>query len=236
MFIIFKKSSLAITLLLVLSIAFVSFYRSTSVFNVKKDLCIVIDPGHGGPDSGAVSDSNILEKDLNLKIALLLRDVYQNNDIKVVMTRETDISLHDDGTSENNRRKMSDLSNRKRIMDNCNADAFVSIHMNKFTIPKYKGAQVFYDAKNEKSRDMAISVQKSLKDNLQDNNIREAAKVNSNILIMKNTKIPAIIVECGFLSNPEECELLTQEEYQKKLSNAIAEGTLRYLETNTNSK
>ncbi|MEG2584607.1 MAG: N-acetylmuramoyl-L-alanine amidase, partial [Oscillospiraceae bacterium] len=124
--------------------------------------------------------------------------------------------------------KQSDLEMRKNMAEEYSADAFVSIHMNKFPQAQYKGSQVFYANEPEQSRKLAESIQQALKDVLQDGNTREAKSNERNVLILKEVKVPSVIVECGFLSNPEEAELLKSDEYRDKIAWAIYIGIVKY--------
>ena len=140
------------------------------------------------------------------------------------MTREDDSSTSGEGKFS----KSEDLKKRRNMVKECGADIFVSIHMNKFTQEKYKGAQVFYSAVNEESRILGEAIQKALPEILNDGNTRVAKKSDGNILILNNVSDPSVIVECGFLSNVEEAENLKNEEYQDKMAQAIYMGIENY--------
>jgi len=189
---------------------------------------IVIDPGHGGMDSGAVSENGVEEKNINLAISLFLRDIVQENGINVIMTRIEDVSLHTTESSKIRVQKRSDLDKRKQILNETGAVAFISVHTNKFEQSKYRGAQVFY-ANNDKSRQLGSLIQKSLIEGLADGNTRVEKTIPSGVYMFKGTRETAVIVECGFLSNPEEEKLLQQEEYQKRVAMCIWEGLQKYL-------
>lgn len=176
---------------------------------------ILIDPGHGGRDGGAESKRNTIEKEINLKIALKLKEKLSKK-YDVVMTREDDISLHKEGTKH---KKQQDLDNRRKMIDDTNCDLFISIHLNKFNSPNVKGSQVYY-ADNESSKMFA--------DILNENYAaltggkRREPKVNEKYVILKNIQeVPSVIFECGFITNPEEDELLNTDEYQLKLAEVM---------------
>lgn len=190
---------------------------------------ILIDPGHGGFDAGA-SGNGLAEKDINLNVALKLRDCIVKSGGEVILTREKDVSTADEFRKDGTTAKASDLKRRKQMADKENIDMMISIHMNKFEDPKYWGAQVFYAEKSEESRVLGESIQTALPEVLNDNNKRVAKKSNGQIFILKNVKVPTVIVECGFLSNYDEAERLNNEEYQEKLASAIKTGIERYLE------
>lgn len=184
---------------------------------------ILIDPGHGGEDPGATANG-ISEKDINLSVAHKLKKCIEDNGGTAVMTREEDRSTGGDGKFS----KLEDLKKRRNMAKECGADIFVSIHMNKFTQEKYKGAQVFYSASNEESRILGEAIQKALPEILNDGNTRVAKKSDGNIFILNNVLVPSVIVECGFLSNSEEAEKLKNEEYQDKMAQAIYAGIENY--------
>ena len=203
------------------------------VFNMKDDYVIVIDPGHGGFDGGAVADDGTVEKDINLSIATALYKIISEYPVEVLMTRESDIAL-DDGEGTIRERKRQDLIKRKELIEEANADLTISIHLNSYPDDaSVCGAQVFYPMNEQKrtgeqeceqtSKTIAKSVQESLEINVPDGKEREAHPKN-DILILKDTKTPIILVECGFLSNKEECELLKTLEYQGLIAMSIWEG------------
>ncbi len=187
---------------------------------------IVIDPGHGGIDGGA-SNGDVLEKDLNLAVSLKLRDIINNDGNTAVMTRDSD-----DVTLLNNTSgkyvKKDDLLYRLSVIDNSNADLFISIHMNKFDDTRYSGAQVFYSENGEESKKLGELIQASLINNLDTGNTRAAKRNEAGIYILKNADVPAALVECGFLSNAEEFVKLQSDEYRERLAEAIYSGIKAY--------
>ena len=189
---------------------------------------VIIDAGHGEPDGGATTPSGVKEKDLNLKVARKLAALMENSGAEVIMTRNDDKGIYSQGKKTINEKKVSDLHNRKKIMDESGADVFVSIHMNKFEQSQYYGAQVFYSTNDEQSKIIAETVQKELIENIDNNNTREAKPTLDSIFLLKHATIPAIVVECGFLSNPEEARLLQTDSYQDKLAWSIYIGLVKY--------
>ncbi len=189
---------------------------------------ILIDAGHGGFDAGA-SDNGISEKDINLSVAKELKKLIEDNGGKTAMTREGDVSTADENRSDGSSAKKSDLRRRREMIKESGADIFISIHMNKFPQSKYWGAQVFYAATPEDSKRLGECIQAALPRVLGDNNDRVSKKAESGIFILKNAEIPSVIVECGFLSNPDEAEKLKTEDYQKQLARAIFEGLCDFL-------
>jgi len=180
---------------------------------------IVIDAGHGGFDPGAVSDSGTREDKINLIIARKLKKYLENQGAKVVMTRQIDEAL--------GRTKREDMQKRVEIIRNSNADIVVSIHLNKFQQSKYYGAQTFYMAGSEEGKRLAQCIQTQLIKILNRDNTRQIKAV-SDLLILKAGQAPSVIVECGFLSNPQEEKLLKTDEYQEQVAWAIYCGIVDY--------
>lgn len=187
---------------------------------------IVLDAGHGGFDAGA-SSNGVVEKDVNLDVTLRLREYLEQGGCTVMLTRDEDASTAKEelrGSSA----KRSDLEERKKLATESEADIFVSIHMNKFPQEQYHGAQVFYSHNSEESKRLGEEIQKALKDVLDDDNQRQAKKIDGGVYILKNATLPSVIVECGFLSNPHEAQLLKQSEYRQKLAWGIYMGIIRF--------
>ena len=185
---------------------------------------IVIDVGHGGSDPGKVGIQGIKEKDVNLAIARYLKDYLIAEDYTVYMTRETDQGLYDESVSN---KKKSDLSNRIQFVQEKNASCMISIHQNSYPDTIQHGAQTFYYEGREEDKNFAQYVQDSLL-TFDPSNTRQI-KSSTSYYILKNAQVPSILIECGFLSNPEETANLTDPNYQKQIAYAIAIGTCRYL-------
>jgi len=194
---------------------------------------IVIDPGHGSPDGGATGYSGSLEKDINLDIAKKLGSYLQQGGAYVIYTREDDNAVTDNLEAKIKEIKRADLANRKNIKSNSGADLFISIHMNKFEESKYKGAQVFYPGNSLESKELAQTIQQSITEFADNSNYREAKDSKNDIFILNDSKIPSVLVECGFLSNPEEEAKLLTQEYQSEIAYAIFGGISRYLAKTT---
>ncbi|MDI9510192.1 MAG: N-acetylmuramoyl-L-alanine amidase [Clostridiales bacterium] len=186
---------------------------------------IVIDPGHGGRDPGKVGVNQALEKDINLAIALRLRDLLEQNDINVILTRTEDVGLYSESDSN---KKRVDLNKRIEIINTSDALFAISIHQNSFSGESVKGAQVFYHAESDQGKLLALTLQEQIKETINDGNHRKA-KSNTSYYMLKHTSCPLVIVECGYLSNRRESELLIQEEYQEKMAWAIHLGILEYI-------
>ncbi|WP_273125253.1 N-acetylmuramoyl-L-alanine amidase CwlD [Bacillus weihaiensis] len=192
---------------------------------------IYIDPGHGGPDGGAIGDDT-LEKDISLSISLLLRDYLQEQGALVMLTREEDIDLADENTKGYSKRKAEDLRNRVKMINESNADLFLSIHLNAIPSAKWSGAQTFYDGRFVENEHIAKYIQDELRRNLE--NTSRVARPIDGVYLMKNMEKPGALVEVGFLSNPNEERLLATEEYQQKVSASIYNGVLRYFSNEKN--
>ena len=192
---------------------------------------IILDPGHGGIDGGAIGVDGLVEKDINLEIALTLRSMLEASGFEVLMTRETDISIHDPSAKTIKQQKTSDLKNRLKMTQE-NPDAiFVSIHQNQFPLGKYKGAQVFYGRKNEQSKVLAELVQATMIEQLDHTNKRKCKEGGKELYLLYESEVPTVLVECGFVSNPEEAALLATEEYRKKVAFSIYSSLMKYTET-----
>lgn len=193
---------------------------------------IILDPGHGGIDGGAVGVDGLIEKDVNLDIALTLRSMLEASGFKVLMTRETDISIHDPSAKTVKQQKTSDLKNRLKLTQE-NPDAiFVSIHQNQFPQEKYKGAQVFYGPEHEQSKVLAELLQGTMIDQLDKSNQRKCKEAGKELYLLYYSQIPSVLVECGFVSNSEEAALLATQEYRNKVAFSIFCGIMKYTETN----
>lgn len=198
----------------------------TSSVSKDKQLTIVIDAGHGGVDPGKVGINGAYEKDVNLSIALKLKDILKKKKCNVIMTRESDEGLYCEGDTN---RKSADLKMRAEIMNQDEVDYIISIHQNSFAGESSHGAQVFYQSSSEVGKALAEELQNELVSSLDPENHRQA-KANDSYYLLKKTVKPIVIIECGFLSNREEADKLIQDEYQKQAAEAIAKGLFSYIE------
>ena len=212
---------LVVVLLSVSSITFPIFVAQT----IKNQNVICIDAGHGGSDPGKIGNPDILEKDLNLSIALKLQKLLEKKNFKVYMTRNGDYNLSD----SKDHQKLSDLSNRKQIIFENDPAAVISIHQNSYPSSDIHGAQVFYPQGSERSKLLADSIQAALIKGLDPKNHRKA-KSNAEYYLFRDNPYPIVIVECGFLSNVEELKLLQSSKYQKKAVQCIWKGLKNYLD------
>ena len=187
--------------------------------------CVVIDAGHGGEDGGASSAAGLAEKEVNLAVALALRDLCEAAGIPVVMTRTEDKLLYDRNVDFHGRKKVLDLAARRIIAEETAAthggnSLFVSIHMNAFPQTQYSGMQVWYGTGDPRSAEIAGAIQ-TASSALMPDNTRKIKAAGSNIYLLDRIQTPAVLVECGFLSNPAEAERLSREEYRYALAAAI---------------
>lgn len=185
--------------------------------------CIVIDPGHGGEDGGAVGVSGTSEAALNLEISLRLRDALHLLGIRTRMVRQTDTAIYSDGCESIAEKKVSDIKNRVKLVNDTPNALLVSVHQNFFPEGQYHGAQVFY-AQTPGSQQLAEQLQAALCIQLDPDNRRQC-KASQRVYLMQQLETTGVLVECGFLSNYDEEQRLTQPDYQKKLATVLA-GTL----------
>lgn len=202
----------------------ISFLKVNAEENNK---VIVIDPGHGGIDGGAKSENGVIEKDINLSISLKTKAALESKGYKVIMTRSEDVGLYTEGKKVREK-KIEDLGNRVKIKKENKCDAFISIHQNMFPQKNCKGAQV-WSANNEPSQKLGKIIQQKFKEEVDQNNKRQAKVAKKEYKILNDGYEGAsVIVECGFLSNPEECELLGKDDYQNKIANTLANAIDEY--------
>lgn len=222
-------------LLVILSVILFLFINS-SIINVASDFTsgdlptVIIDAGHGGEDGGTSSADGLLEKSINLSVANKLATMLELSGYKVLLTRTDDEQIGDNSLPTIRQRKISDIKTRLSIAQAYPQALFVSIHQNHYSQAKYRGTQVFYSSKSYKSKFLAQNIQSSFVRMLQPDNEREIKEVGSNIYLLYNCTNTSVMVECGFMSNPEEAELLNTEEYQKKIALSIMCGIISFLE------
>lgn len=191
---------------------------------------IIIDAGHGGFDGGAVADDGTVEKDINLKISLYLQEYLELSGLNTIMTRYDDVSLEDEGLNTIRKKKTSDIHNRLKLMEETDNAIFISIHQNKYPQEKYSGLQVFYSPNNsEQSSLLARNIQENVVELLQPENERQIKECGTSVYLIYNAVKPAVLVECGFLSNYNEAQLLKTEQYQRKIAFCIATGIQDYI-------
>ena len=193
------------------------------------DKTIVLDAGHGGIDPGAMNkDKTVLEKDINLQITMKIKELIEASGGNVILTRDKDVSLYEEGNNKTTRQKYNEnLKNRKKIIENSQADMFISIHLNSFEDSKYYGAQTFYPAGKEDGKSLAQIIQTELK-RVADNTNNREIKPREDLYLIKDNQMASVLIECGFLSNENEAKLLVDEEYKEKIAWAIYVGIQKY--------
>jgi N-acetylmuramoyl-L-alanine amidase len=208
-----------------------AFEPPKQILQEKKLPTVIIDAGHGGEDCGAIGTNGALEKDINLRIATELYSILQAEGIPARLTRTDDRLLYDRNTDYLGRKKALDMSARLAIMSEYQNAIFISIHMNSFSQSKYSGLQVYYSENSPESSKLADIVQSLARQSLQPDNDRKTKPSSGNIYLLEKTEHTAILVECGFLSNPAECEKLCSEEYQKRLALVLYNSIVTYFDT-----
>ncbi len=218
---------LLLFLLVCVFIFFKEYNKAEPIYLPITNKVIGIDPGHGGVDPGAVSKNGIKEDDINLKIALKLKRFIEHSGGVAIMTRDTDKGLYSSDTKTLRQMKIEDLKKRKEIIEESNCDLFITIHLNSFTRSKYYGAQTFYNEEVEESKKLAYIIQEELKNILDKENNRQPTH-RDDVYLLKDAKMPSVLVEAGFLSNPEEEKMLDTTEYQEKIAWSIYAGIMKY--------
>ena len=225
--------------LLFLSILFAILFGVAEATRPKKELdvlnnenssppkTVILDAGHGGEDGGASSKDGLLEKDLNLALALAMRDILTANGVKVVLTRETDTLLYDRNVDFQGRKKMLDMAARLKIAQDSSDAVFISLHMNTYPHPSCEGVQVWYSDNNDASLELAKTIHSTTQELLQPENDRPVKRSGSSIYLLHHLECPAVLVECGFLSSPAEAALLGDEGYRQQLALTLCMGILR---------
>ncbi len=228
----------AVACLFIISVRVISnalFDSISAAAVVSEQPIVIIDPGHGGEDSGAVGVNGEEEKNLNLELASEIGNILTDKGYTVVYTRTEDKLLLHEGEDVYGLRKISDLKNRCKISHEYENALFISIHMNSYGDARYSGLQVYYSSGNDESRQLASMIQSTVRNTVQPDNNRQI-KEGKDIYVLKNCGGTGILVECGFLTNPDECEKLSQKEYQKELSFSIVCGIIEYIEAENTEK
>lgn len=190
---------------------------------------VIIDAGHGGEDGGTSSTTGLVEKDVNLDIAEKLAEMLRASGINVVMTREDDRLLYDRNVDFHGRKKKLDMAARLAVMENCESAVFISIHMNSYTSPQYSGLQVWYSQNHTESEVLASIIQSSNKTLLQPENERKIKGATSAIFLLDKATCPAVLVECGFLSNQAEAAKFETSEYRQRVALLLCSSILEFL-------
>lgn len=226
------KILVIILLVLAISLIYFSVFPSkiitTSIITDVESPTLIIDAGHGGQDSGTIAKDGTFESDINLAISYKLKDFLVSFGFNVIMTR-TDENLIGDNTLPTIReRKRSDVKKRLEIIESAQNPVLISIHQNYFTSSEYYGVQVFYSKNHSESEILAGYIQNSAVSHIQKENKRQIKPSGKEIWLLHNTQCPAIMIECGFLSNSEELEKLKDDTYQKDIAFMITMGIINY--------
>jgi N-acetylmuramoyl-L-alanine amidase len=235
--IIFFLLSALITFILIIAFGTPLFRGGTDTIltlsdvTVPKYTTVIIDAGHGGEDGGASSSAGLIEKDVNLEIATILCDMLRANDINVIMTREDDRLLYDRSVNYQGRKKKLDLAARLAVANSTPDAIFISIHMNSFTDSRYSGLQVWYSPNNTDSEPLAELIRSKNHELLQPQNSRTTKSATSAINLLHNASCPAVLVECGFLSNPDEAALFENDEYRQRVAFMLFCSIIEFLNT-----
>ena len=223
-----------VVLVVTLSIAFGVVARGfgesllIEAINPDESRFVILDAGHGGEDAGACAKDGTLEKNINLSITMQIGAELSLQGYTVIYTRTEDKMLYSEEENVKGLRKISDLKNRAAVAAEHPEAVFISVHTNSFGDSRYSGLQVYYSTNTASSRVLAQKIQHSVKDTLQADNNR-VVKSGERLYLLKNLQNPAVIIECGFISNPEECKKLSEKEYQKQLSFSIVCGIIEYM-------
>ena len=227
-----KESIISIILTAVLFFTILTVDKTRNVSSDKMIITnaptIIIDAGHGGEDGGAVVQNDIVEKDINLAIAQKTNELLSLLGFQTYMVRDSDKLIYDSDSKTQRQKKNSDLRNRLSLMNKFENCIYISIHQNKFDDDKVWGAQTFYSPNDENSPILAEFVQSSIISLIQPNNKRVIKKTGTNVFVIYNATKPAIMVECGFMSNNEELLKLKDNNYQNQMSFSISNGILNY--------
>ena len=220
---------LAIVLSLPVIFCSVKIIGKPSSVKTDRAVMFIIDPGHGGVDGGSSTADGVPEKLINLEIAIRLRDMLETAGLKTVMTRETDISIHDIGADTIRKKKVSDLKNRLKLTEKYPEAIYVSIHQNEYSEQYVHGAQVFYSPNAPESKTLAALIQRHFNDTLQPDNNKVMKKCSDDVFVIHNAKSTAVLIESGFLSNREEAAKLLSDSYQKQVAFTIFSALSEYI-------
>ena len=223
-FLVIRKKTIIIFILMVVLLCCFAFLPSIITSSPNKTYTIVIDAGHGGVDAGCegtLEGSN--ERELNLKYSYTLKSYFENYGLNVIMTRTTTDGLY---SAYATNRKKDDMEKRRQIIESSNADIIISIHMNSYPLSSVRGAQAFYNPTNKVSINLANMIQESFINNLP---FSKKEALTGDYYILSCSNIPAVIIECGFLSNKEEELLLLSNDYREKVCYSILCGVIKYL-------
>lgn len=220
-----------ISLIFIVPVLNFDFPLPSSNTSPKGNITVIIDAGHGGEDGGC-EGNGLVEKNLNLDISMMVASLLEKQGVNVVLTRDTDILLYDTNSNYKGQKKAQDVRKRLEITKNQENPVLVSIHMNYFPQTQYSGLQVWYSKNDARSRILANMIQAETKNTLQPNNKRTIKEATSSIFLLHNATFPAVLIECGFLSNPDEARALGDADYRQKLAEVIFKSIMTYISQN----
>ncbi len=230
-FAIFCIISALVSLVLIIPMLNFLFPMPSKSAGAISSYTVVLDAGHGGEDGGC-EGNGLVEKDLNLDITLRLASLLREQGVTVVLTRDTDILLYDINSDYQGKKKAQDVRKRLEIAKSQENPLLVSIHMNYFAQTQYSGLQVWYSKNDARSKILANLIQSNVKSELQPSNKRVTKEATSSIFLLHNATFPAVLIECGFLSNPDEARAMADENYRKNLANSIFKSIMTYISQN----
>ena len=210
-------------------ILLLSPHRRATAKESSEPFCVVIDCGHGGPDGGAVGADGTAEKDINLALGFALKALLEQNGYSVVMTRKDDNFICDDHSASLREQNVSDHHNRLAVAEKYKNSVFVSLHMNKFSDARYWGAQLFYSPNHADSKVLSALIRERIIAFVQQGNSRELKEMDSSVYIIYHATHPALLLECGFMSNREELEKFKTEKYRSKFAFSVFLGINDYV-------
>ena len=220
---------LVLVLLFACGIGIFSVKRVMNNLGAISSPMLIIDAGHGGFDGGATNDAGIIEKDINLLIAQKICNIAQLNGFEVIMVRTTDCAINEEGLTGIRKQKVSDIHQRVKLATQYPEAVFISVHQNYYPHEQPWGTQVFYGPKNANSMVLAQKIQDNIRQALQTENKREIKKAGNNLYILSHIDNPAVLVECGFISNREESKRLQQDFYQQQLAFEIVQSVIEFM-------
>lgn len=224
-----------ITASVVMTVAVIAFSALAVSNNRENKYTVIVDAGHGAPDGGAVGSMGTEEKDINLALAKKLEEVLLGKGFKVIMTRKTDDGIWDNEAASIREKKLSDMNKRMAIMKNSNADLFLSIHMNSFQDKTASGLRIFYDKEHPDFEELAVMIQDEIS-KITGAKTYAVKTADTRLFLMKSSPLPSVLIECGFISNPDEEKKLKSDEYQAEIAWAIAESVENYYKMLTNGR
>ena len=222
-----KKMIITICIVLVVTSLFSAGIYALTLDN-KKEISVLIDPGHGEPDGGCVGTLGTIEQEINLAVARKTAEVLEAKNITAHLTRTSSLGLWTEKSTSIREKKLEDMKNRRRIMEESKSSLFISIHMNSYPSPTASGIRIFYDTNHEEIKELCEQIQARMSD-VTGAGTAQVKPADRTLYLMKDTPMPAILIECGFLTSPKDEQNLQDSVYRSKLAWAIADACEKYL-------